>query len=295
MRGYLFAIAATAIWSGNFVVARGLSDSIPPVSLAFWRWVVAVIVFLPFGLRPLIAERNLLKPNLRYLVVTAFLGITVFNTLIYVAGHTTSALNLSLISIIFPIFVILLMRVFYGERIGVRKVFGITLVITGVIMLITKGNLAVLMDISFAVGDIWMLTAALIFAIFSIQLKRKPKDMSIWALQFSLFIVGLIFLLPLYVWETRMTAPVQWDMTTVGSILYIGVFASFAAFLLWNYAVMSIGPAKAGMVYYMLPLFSGILAFLFIGEGVSSMHLISAVLILSGIFAANHEMPRNKA
>jgi drug/metabolite transporter (DMT)-like permease len=102
--GYLFAIGATALWSGNFIIARGLNERIPPVSLAFWRWVVAVIVFLPFVLKPLIAERDILKSNIPYLSITALLGITIFNTLIYYAGHTTTAMNLSLIAITFPIF-----------------------------------------------------------------------------------------------------------------------------------------------------------------------------------------------
>ena len=122
--GYLFAIAATAIWSGNFIIARGLNESIPPISLAFWRWVVAVIVFLPFALKPLIAERNILKQNLPYLCVTSLLGITIFNTLIYFAGHTTTAINLSLISITFPIFIIILSRIFFRELITINKGIG---------------------------------------------------------------------------------------------------------------------------------------------------------------------------
>lgn len=140
--GYFFALGATAIWSGNFIVACGLSEIVPPISLAFWRWVVAVIVFFPFAVKPLIAERKQLLKNIRYLSVTALLGVTVFNTLIYIAGHTTSAINLSLIAITFPIFIIILSRLFYGELITVNKVFGIILVTGGVVLLITKGELS---------------------------------------------------------------------------------------------------------------------------------------------------------
>ena len=176
LSGYLFALGATAIWSGNFIVARGLSDIVPPISLAFWRWVVAVIAFLPFALKPAIAERQQLLQNIRYLSVTALLGVTVFNTLIYVASHTTSALNLSLIAITFPIFIIVLSRLFYGEKITANKLLGVALVTMGVVVLITKGKLSVLHDISFAVGDLWMLSASVIFAIYSILVKQKPKN-----------------------------------------------------------------------------------------------------------------------
>jgi len=119
--GYLFALAATIIWSGNFIIARGLSDRIPPVSLAFWRWVVAVIVFLPFALRSLISEWEKLKKNILYLSVVSILGITIFNTLIYFAGQTTTAINLSLISITFPVFIVIISRIFLYESITFYK------------------------------------------------------------------------------------------------------------------------------------------------------------------------------
>jgi drug/metabolite transporter (DMT)-like permease len=107
-------MSATALWSGNFIIARGLSESIPPVSLAFYRWVVAAIVFLPFALKPLLREWDCLRTHLPYLSMTALLGVTLFNTLIYFAGHTTTALNLSLISITFPIVIVILSRIIYG-------------------------------------------------------------------------------------------------------------------------------------------------------------------------------------
>jgi len=110
--GCFFALGATAIWSGNFIIARGLNESIPPISLAFWRWVVAVVVFLPFALKPLIVEWDIIKENILYLSITSLLGITIFNTLIYFAGHTTTAINLSLISITFPVFIVILSRIF---------------------------------------------------------------------------------------------------------------------------------------------------------------------------------------
>jgi len=291
LSGYLFAIGATALWSGNFIVARGLSESIPPISLAFWRWVVAVIVFLPFALKPLIAEWDILKANLPYLSITSVLGITIFNTLIYLAGHTTTAINLSLISITFPVFILILSRIFFGELITANKGIGIIIVATGVIVLITKGAPSTLLQLSFAIGDVWMLAAAIIFAIYSILIKHKPEQLSIWAFQLSTFILGLIFLFPFFIWEYATAPPVAFDTQTVGSILYVGVFASLSAFVLWNKAIVAVGPSKAGMIYYTLPLFSGLLAYLFLQEDISMIHFYSALLIVSGILTANYEKP----
>jgi len=287
--GYFFAIGATALWSGNFIIARGLSESIPPVSLAFYRWVVAVAVFLPFALKPLVREREHLRAHLLYLSMTALLGVTLFNTLIYCAGHTTSALNLSLISITFPIFIVILSRIIYGECITAMKSIGIAMVAIGVILLITRGNISRLLNISFAVGDVWMLAAAIIFAVYSIMLKHKPEQLSIWAFQLSTFILGLIFLSPFFIWETITTPAIGFDQKTVGAILYVGIFASFAAFVLWNKAIVMVGPSKAGMVYYTLPLFSGVLAYIFLGENIGIFHLYSVLLIVPGILIANYD------
>ena len=287
--GYLFAIGATAIWSGNFIVARGLSESIPPISLAFYRWLVAVIVFTPFAIKALVQEWAIIKKHVIYFSITSFLGITAFNTLIYFAGHTTTAMNLSLISITFPIFILLFSRILFKEFITIKKGIGITLVLSGVLFLITKGKLSTLLYISFNIGDVWMLLAAIIFAIYSLFLKNKPKGLSIIALQFSTFILGLIFLLPFFLWEQTIVHQSFLNQTTIPAILYVGIFASLCAFVLWNKAIVVLGPSKAGMVYYTLPLFSGFLGYLFLHESIRMIHFYSMILIFSGIIVTNHE------
>lgn len=294
LSGYIMAILATAIWSGNFVIARGLSDSIPPVTLAFGRWLVAVIAIAPFAVKSMVKDWHHVKDNIGYLVVTSFLGITIFNTLIYFAGHTTSAINLSLISITFPIFVILLSRFIFKEYLTVNRFLGIILVVAGVVILITKGDLKVLWQVEFAIGDLWMLLAAMIFAVYSILVKQKPKEMGIMGFQLITFLLGLIFLLPFFIWEQSVTPFVKFDTTSVLSILYVGIFASLTAFVLWNKAIDAIGPSRSGMIYYTLPLFSGLVAFLFIGEKIGFIHLISALLIVPGIIIANRKKSMNR-
>ena len=284
--GYLFALGATAIWSGNFIIARDLNESIPPISLAFWRWVVAVLVLTPFAYKKLITEWKTLKKNSLYLSIVSFLGVTVFNTLIYVAGHTTTAINLSLISITFPVFIVILSRIIYKEVITINKAIGILLVLIGVVLLITKGELSKLLNLSFAIGDIWMLLAAIIFALYSILLRKKPAELSVSGFQLSTFVLGLVFMLPFFIWENLNSPPIQFESKTIYSILYVGIFASLTAYILWNKAIAKIGATNAGMVYYTLPLFSGFLAFIFLGEAIGMNHLYSLLFILSGIIIA---------
>ncbi len=289
MTGYIFAIGATAIWSANFIIARGLSDSISPITLAFWRWIVAVLVFLPFALKKLILEWSIVKKHIPYLILTAFLGITTFNTLVYFAGHTTTAINLSLISITFPIFIIILSRLFFKDLFTLNKAIGIILVAAGVVSLITKGDFSKLLNLSFAIGDLWMLIASIIFAFYSIILRRKPEELSIWTLQLSTFILGLIMLFPFFILDTQISTPPVFEIKIILAIFYVGIFASLSAFVLWNKAVAAVGPSKAGMVYYTLPLFSGFLAWYFLGEEISIVHFYSMLLIVPGILLANYE------
>lgn len=290
--GYLSALLATAIWSGNFIIARGMSTEISPITLAFWRWVVATLVFFPFGIKHVIKEWPTIKLHLVQLTITAILGITLFNTLLYQAGKTSSALNLSLLSITFPIFMILISRLFFNEKLSAKRVLGISMVAFGVIYIITKGNISILLDLNFQEGDIWMILGSLIFAIYSILLRKKPEGISIWSLQLVTFSIGLFFLFPLFLYNLMGTPSVDYNSTTLFAIGYVGIFASLVAFLVWNKAILNIGPTNAGMVYYTLPLFSGGLAFVFLGEPVGMIHFIAATLIISGIVITNVKFKR---
>lgn len=235
----------------------------------------------------MIKDFHIIKRHLPYFLITSILGITTFNTLIYIAGHTTTATNLSLIAITFPIFILILSRIVFKEAITSRKVLGIMLVTIGVVLIITKGSIDLLLNLTFSIGDIWMLIASMIFATYSILLKRKPKEISLWGFQMSTFMLGLIFLVPFYAWEMSTTAQMVFDQKTIISFLYVGIFASLTSFVLWNKAIVNIGPVKAGMIYYTLPIFSGILAHFILKEVVGILHLLSAILIISGIVIAN--------
>lgn len=286
--GYLYAIAATLFWSGNFTVARGVTENIPPVTLAFWRWLTAVLILTPFAFKALIKNWTTIKSNIIYLTATSVLGVSLFNTLIYIAGHSTTAMNMSLIAITFPVFVIIFSKFIYKEIITLNKGLGILLVIAGVMLLITKGELSVIKNISFSSGDLWMLLAAIAFALYSLLIKHKPKQLGTRAFQISTFSIGLIILTPFYIWESLTTNfQIQSiNQTTLYSILYLGIFASLFSYFLWGKAVELIGPTKSSLIYYTLPIFSGISAYAFLGEKIGIIHLVSMLLILIGVLTA---------
>lgn len=284
--GFVCAITTVILWSGNFVVARGLNEAIPPISLAFWRWVVAIVFLLPFAIKPLIAQKSWLKENIGYLSLVSFLGVTLFNSFIYYAAQSSSAINLSLIAITFPIFVLILSRIFLKELIGWNKFVGIILVLIGVFLLVSKGDVSVLTGLTFSQGDLWMLLAALIFAVYSMLLKHKPAGIDVSAFQLASFILGILFLLPFYLLELYLVPIKAVSGSVVLSILYVGVCSSFLAYLLWTKAIALIGAVNAGMVYYSMPIFSGVLAIFILGEKLTGLHVYSAILILLGILLA---------
>ncbi len=284
--GYAFALLSTALWSGNLIVARALNASITPVSLAFLRWSVALAAFLPFALKGALAERKAVAKALPQLALTGLLGVSIFNTLIYFAGRSTSALNMSLISIVFPIIVIVLSRFLFGEAISLKRVLGIVVVIAGVLLLITKGRLEALLSLSFAQGDLLMLGAALMFALYSLLVRKRPPELSIGSFQFSTFAMGWLFLAPAFIVERAISEPLALSLPAMGAILYVGLGASLVAFLSWNKAIELIGASTAGIVYYSMPAFGGLLAFALLGEGIGLMHALSALLIVAGIVLA---------
>jgi drug/metabolite transporter (DMT)-like permease len=291
--GSLYALGATVIWAGNYIIARGINDIIPPVTLAFYRWLVAVMVFSPFAIKQIKSKFQIIKTHLPYLALTALLGVTAFNTLLYIASHTTSAINLSLMSLTFPIFMVILSIIFLGEKMTVTKVIGICLVVTGVIVLVTKGDIPQLFNLTFAIGDLWMLLGAFLWSVYSLLLKRKPKELDSITFQYSTFTLGLLFLLPFYVWESTTVTQTILNVRIVLSILYIGIISSLLAYYLWNKSVEMVGPSKASIIFYTSPLFIGILAYLFLQENIGLIHLYSALLIIPGILAANYESRKN--
>ncbi|MGE4291653.1 MAG: DMT family transporter [Desulfovibrio sp.] len=286
LRGTLAALAATVIWSGNFIVARGVADAVPPATLAFCRWSVAFLALAPFAFRALRREMPALLAHKGYVTATALLGVTVFNTLIYLAGRSTEALNLSLLSTFIPAFILVLARIFLGEPLTPARLGGLLVAVCGVLLLITRGQPALLLEISPNPGDLWMLLAALLFAGYSILVRKRPADIGSTALLAASFGLGLVLLTPWTALELAFGPAPTFTPQVFGAILYIGLGASLAAYWLWTLALGSIGPSKAGIIYYSLPLFCGIEATLLLGEPVTWVHLTSGGLIIGGIWAA---------
>ncbi|MBU4526048.1 MAG: DMT family transporter [Desulfomicrobium sp.] len=289
LQGILFALGATVIWSGNFIVARGLNQSIEPATLSFLRWGTAFLGLLPFACHSAWTQRAEIRKAMPAIIPMAILGVTAFNTLLYKAAHSSSALNLSLIATSTPVFIILLARFFLNEKLTVRKLSGLSIALAGVLLLISGGDPGRLTSMDFSIGDLWMSLAAVIFAAYSILVRRFRGELSQSVFLLTLFGTGIVFLIPWAGWELLASGPPEITPGAAGAILYVGLGASLASYAMWNSAVKSIGPSLAGLIYYSLPLFSGVAAFVLLDEPMGLIHLASAACILGGILLATRE------
>lgn len=287
MFAYGLALAACLLWSGNFITARGVHEWIPPLSLAFWRWSVAMLVVLPFGLPHVIRQWPLLRKHWRFMLVMGVSSVSAYNSLIYFAAHYTSSHHIALISSTAPIWTLLLAGLMGTERLSRYKIGGATFAFIGALVIVTRGKPETMLAVGWNTGDMMLLAAAWIWAGYCVLLHYKPKDMHQLTFLTAIFGIGLSCLAPFYFYDITHGNPTPFTGAAWAAYLYVGIAASVLAWLSWNNAVHAIGPVKAGLVYYMIPVFSGVLAVLLLNEPPAFYHFAGFALIFTGIIVSN--------
>jgi drug/metabolite transporter (DMT)-like permease len=286
--GISLAVLAVIIWSGNFIIARGVIKQIPPVSLAFYRWLSASIIIFPFAMKQAAAEWKFVKQSWHYLFWASLSGITLFNTFVYIGAHYTTAINLALIgTTTSPIIAIILAKIFLKERIGLLKMGGIMLCIAGVLFLLARGSLQNLVSLNFTKGDGWILLAALCFAVYNTMVRKKPSTISSVNYLFVTFSFGTLLLLPFYCWELRNASAVTWNTNLILIILYLGAGASVICFFFWNIAIGKLGAGRTALFGNLIPIFSSAEAAILLDEEFTWIHVVSMLLVFGGIIMAN--------
>ncbi|MFI6944366.1 DMT family transporter [Streptomyces sp. NPDC050418] len=276
--GLLLALVATVVWSGSFIGARALADTVPPVQHAYWRWIIALTAAAPFAARHAWRERHVILRHWRFVLLASLLGIAVYNTLVYQAGISTSAGNMGMIMAASPV-VMTVYEKLGGARLGARRVAGMLIACVGVLLLVSKGRLA----LDFAAGDLWMLGAAFSFASYSALLRRRPSELGALAFLFTSFLIGAVVLTPVYLTSLVTQGGFTPTLGTVSPLLYAGVLSSAVAFFTWNKAISLIGAGRAGLVYYLQPVFVALLSYLILDEPTGAMQVVCMVLILGGV------------
>lgn len=286
--GIAVAVLATFIWSWNFVVARGIYKEIPPVSLAFYRWLTATLIILPFAWTSFKKEWPVVKQSLPFFLLAAATGISIFNTFIYIGAQYTTAINLALIGTTSsPILSVIFAAIVLKEKISLLRAIGMMVCISGILVLLSKGDIHNLLHLQFTKGDAWVLGAGLAFAIYNTMVRRKPAAVSPINFLLVIFLLGTLLLLPFYIHESNNTPAIHWHPSVFLIILYLGLGASALCFWIWNIAIRNLGAGRAALFGNLIPIFSTLEAIFLLGEKVNGVHALSFGLVITGLLLAN--------
>ncbi len=284
---YVLLLLPVLFWAGNAVVGRAAVGEVPPFALSFWRWAVALAVLAPLGAGAVWAQRAAVRRHFGTLLVLAVTSVSAYNTLLYLALQTTTAINVTLVASALPIVMILLARLWLGEPIGGRRAVGVLISLVGVLAVVGRGEASVLLGLELQAGDFWMLLAVLSWAVYSVLLRRRPTGLTPMALLTVLVALGLPFILPLYLWELAAGATMAASLETAAVIGYVALFPSVLAYLAWNQGVAAVGPSVAGQYTYMVPVVTALLAVAFLGERFQWYHAAGMALIFLGVWLAS--------
>ena len=288
---YLLLTLTTLFWSGNMVIGRAIRDDVPPLSLAFWRWAIALVLTLPLALPHLRTQWPQLRRGWPAVVALGLLGVGGYNTLAYIALQYTAATNAVLLNSFIPIATIALSWAFLKKRLSGVEWLGVLISLLGVCSIVARGELATLAGLSLNIGDLWMLTAVVVWALYTIGLQWRPAGVHPMLMLAAFTSVGLLALAPAYAWEIAQGRLIHVNATALAGIAYTGLLPGFAGYVFYNRAVGEVGASKASLFIHLMPVFGTILSALFLDEVPQNYHFIGMALIFAGIFLTTSRKP----
>ena len=280
---YLMLAGSALFWSGNFVMGRAFAGDIAPITLSYLRWSVALVCFLPFSWRAVWAQREVIRQHWLLLFFMGTLGVAGFNTFAYLGLHSTSATNALLINSFIPILIILLSRIYPGVAVPPLRFVGILVSTAGVLTLVSRGEMANLLAFRINSGDLWVLGAAFIWAVYSISLRWRPLAITAPVFLSVTMIVGVLVLSPISWFNLNHEPAFEFSAGNMLAIAYVALFASIGAYMFWNQGVKVVGAGTAGQFIHLMPVFGTTMAVVFLSEQLYWFHLAGAAAIALGI------------
>lgn len=284
-----------ALLCSNMIVAKAVADTIPPFSLAFSRWLAAVLVLLPFIGFKLYQVRDILAQEWRQLLMLGVLGMGICGAFPYIGAHTTSANNIGLIYALSPIFVIIFARILYAVQMNKRQMLGVVCAFSGVVVIVAKGDVSVITSMSFSVGDLWILAATASWGFYSLWQGHLKSKLSLYLRFTAMSIGGVLALLPFALMEVYQQSASFRSANFLDvyllTIPFLAIVSSIIAYGAYAYIIKILGASKASLVMYAIPLYNAAMAWAFLNEALEIFHFLGAALILPGLFLA---VSRNK-
>lgn len=283
----LFFVIPPLFWAGNYIVGRAVRNDIPPVTLTFVRWLIALAIILPFAAPHLKRDyRKYLQHPLRIIAVSLS-GIAAFSLLVYYGLHHTSGTNALLLNSCVPVLIMLFSCLFFKARLNHLQIISVFISCFGVLTIILKGDIRALFNLAFSSGDMLLLAAMACFAFYTLWLKKLPADINKMGLLGMQVIITLIAIAPLFFREFNSGAQVNWNRITIPGVIFLGVFPSFISYLLYGCCVEAVGAARAGLSIHLIPVFGVLLSVVFLGEHIQLFHVMGISIILSGVGLAH--------
>lgn len=291
---YILMVCSALFWAGAFIAGKYTVPYITTFTLTFLRFFYATIILF-FVMKRTSVDFKLEKEKLPVYLFTGLVGMFGYHVLFFTALKYTTAINSSIIAATNPMVTTLLAVLFLRSRLGAKQALGILLSFSGVILTITGADLSVFKSFSFNSGDIWMLAAVTAWAAYGVFSKSKGKGIPPIVLTYYSFLVCTILLIPFVIyekpWEYLLSIPVSAHL----AVLYMSVFPSVIGYLVQQMAIKEIGPSKASIFVNLVPVFSIILAVLILGEALEPVKLLTAALIIAGVYICQHDAAPEKA
>lgn len=288
------------LWAGNAVVGRALVGSMPPLALNALRWALAFVLLLPLGRRLFARPREILA-RWRHLALLGFLGVGSYNALQYAAVHTSTPLNVTLIGASMPLFMLVVGALFFRTPPRAPQLAGAAFSLAGVALVISRGRLATLAAIELLPGDVLMLLATALWALYSWLLARPPASMRGEARpdwNWAEFLLVQIVFGGAWAWlgafAEAVVAPQPWQLTPLvaAALAYIAIGPSLIAYRCWGLGVATVGPAVAAFFTNLTPVFAAVLQAALLGELPRWYHAAAFALIVSGIAVSQARIGR---
>ena len=292
---YTLLVLTALFWAGNWVIARGIQGQMSPVAMAFWRWLAALLILLPFVAQPIVREWASVRRSWKILTLLGVTGVAAFNTLTYTGPAYTTATNGVLLNSVIPILVIAINVTFLRQPLNARQALGVVTSLAGALAIVARGDPETLLHLRVNPGDLWILAAMAAWAIYTVCLRWRPRDLSSNAFTGALIAIGVAVLLPVFAWDYEAGHRTQWSAVTLTAVAYFAVFPSVLAYFFWNAAVARVGAERASTFLHLMPLFGAVLSAIFLGESLLWYHYLGALLIFSGIFIASRSRARPRA
>ena len=282
---YLLLSLCSLFWAGNTVVGRAAVDLVPPATLTLFRWAIAFVLLLPFAWSHVVRDWPAIRRNLVAIAWLALIGSAGYNIVAYLALHYTTAINSLLLQSVAPLFVALWSFALFRDRLTPVQAVGIATSMTGAAVIICRGDIGVLAQLAFNVGDIMILVALVFYALYTALLRVRPAMHPLSFLAATIAASALLMVVPAGVELAIGYTPVL-SAATFAALAYVGTFPSVLAYFCLNRGIELIGANRAAPFIHLMPVFGSILAILLLGERPQPFHAIGYAMVLTGVALA---------